>query len=65
MGAALNMDVWPMKFPVKLRRDAEGQFVCIPSQFELPNEDVIIRKVSDKLIIEPAPQKKQLLELLR
>ncbi len=45
-----------MKRPVKLRRDAEGQFVCIPSQFELISEDVIIRKEGDKLIIEPAPK---------
>ena len=53
-----------MKRPVKLHRDAEGQFVCIPSEFELPVEDVIIRKVGDKLIIEPAP-KLLLLEWLK
>ena len=47
-----------MKVPVKLRRDADGQFVCIPSWFELHSEDVIIRKVGDKLIIEPRAAKK-------
>ena len=43
-----------MKLPVKLQRDAEGQYVCIPTAFELPGEDAIVRKEGDMLIIEPA-----------
>jgi antitoxin VapB len=46
------MDIPHMELPVKLLRDAEGQFVCIPSEFELPGEDAIMRKEGDKLIIE-------------
>lgn len=52
-----------MEIPVKLRRDAEGQFVCIPSEFELPAEDVIIRREGNKVVIEPAPPMKPLPEL--
>jgi virulence-associated protein VagC len=42
-----------MERRVKLQRDAEGRFVVIPPEFELPSDDVIIRKVGDRLIIEP------------
>jgi antitoxin VapB len=47
---------------VKLHRDGDGQFIDIPRDFEFPGEDVIIRKEGDKLVIEPAPQKKPSLE---
>ena len=52
-----------MERTVKLLRDDEGQFVEVPSEFEFPGEDAIMRKEGDKLIIEPAP-KQPLLELL-
>jgi antitoxin VapB len=45
---------------VKILRDDDGQFVCIPRDFELPGEDVVIRKEGDKLVIEPVPQKRPL-----
>jgi virulence-associated protein VagC len=48
-----------MKRPVKLHRDAEGQFVCISCEFELPGEYVIICKVGDRLIIEPVAAARQ------
>ncbi len=52
-----------MERSVKLLRDEESQFVEIPSEFEFPCEDAIMRKEGDKLIIEPTP-KQSLLELL-
>ena len=42
-----------MERRVKLQRDSEGQFVCIPFEFEFPYEEVTIRKEGDRLIIEP------------
>jgi virulence-associated protein VagC len=42
-----------MERRVKLQRDADGQFVVIPSGYELPSDEVIIRKAGDRLIIEP------------
>jgi antitoxin VapB len=48
-----------MRRIVKLERDAEGQFVQIPAEFEPAVEDLIMRKEGDKLIIEPAPTAKQ------
>jgi antitoxin VapB len=53
-----------MERRVKLQKDAESLFVVIPPDFELPSDDVIIRKVGDRLIIEPARKKESLLELL-
>ena len=41
-----------MECRVKLQRDSDGQFVCIPFELELPSEEVTIRKVGDQLIIE-------------
>ncbi len=52
-----------MECSVKLLRDEEGQFIEIPSEFEFPGEDAIVRKEGDKLIVEPAP-KQSLLALL-
>lgn len=52
-----------MERRVKLLRDSEGQFVCIPHDLRFPGEDAIIHKEGAKLIIEPAP-KQSLLELL-
>jgi virulence-associated protein VagC len=47
---------------VKLQRDAVGQFVVIPPEFELPSDDVIIGKVGDRLSIEPYKESSQLAE---
>ncbi len=42
-----------MERRVKLLRDDDGQFVEIPSEFEFPGEDAIMRREGNKLIIEP------------
>ncbi len=39
---------------VKLFKSGRNQAVRIPREFELPGEDVIMRKEGDRLIIEPA-----------
>ena len=49
---------------VKLFRCGRDQVVRISREFELAGEDAIMRKDGDKLIIELAPQRKSLLELL-
>ena len=54
-----------MQRRIKLERDAEGQFIAIPPEFEPLGVNLIMRKEGDKLIIEPAAAPKQsLLELL-
>ncbi len=53
-----------MERHVKLFKNGRNQAVRIPREFELPGEDAIMRKEGDKLIIEPAPRKRSLLELL-
>ncbi len=53
-----------MERHVKLFKNGRNQAVRIPREFELPGEDAIMRKEGDKLIIEPAPKRKSLLELL-
>jgi antitoxin VapB len=53
-----------MERHVKLFKNGRNQAVRIPREFELPGEDAIMRKEGDKLIIEPAPKKKSLLDLL-
>ena len=42
---------------VKLFRDGRHQAIGIPSEFELPSENAIIRKEGQRLIIEAAPRK--------
>ena len=49
---------------VSLFRNGRSQAVRIPKDFELPGKEATIRKDGEKLIIEPAPKKKTLLELL-
>ena len=49
---------------VKLFRNGRNQAVRIPKEFELAGEDAVIRKEGDRLIIEPVPAKKSLLEVL-
>jgi len=41
---------------VKLFRNGRTQAVRIPREFELPGEDAVMRKVGDRLIIEPTQQ---------
>jgi antitoxin VapB len=54
----------PLGRHVKLFRNGRNQAVRIPREFELPGEDAIMRKEGDRLIIEPKPKQKSLLELL-
>jgi antitoxin VapB len=49
---------------VKLFRNGRNQAVRIPREFELPGEDAVMRKEGDRLVIEPAPRKKSLGEVL-
>ncbi len=44
---------------VKLLRDGLDQVIEIPEEFELPGEDVVIRKDGDRLIIEPLRKKEE------
>ena len=53
-----------MERSVKLHRDEQGQFVEIPSEFEFPGEEAIMRKEGDKLTIEPVPKLLETLEPL-
>lgn len=48
----------------KLYRDGRSQIVRIPRAFEFPEEDVVLRKIGDKLIIEPAIKRQTLRALL-
>jgi antitoxin VapB len=47
----------------RLFKNGRNQAVRIPREFELPGDEVIVRKEGERLIIEPAPQK-SLLALL-
>lgn len=49
---------------VKLFRNGRNQAVRIPREFELPGEDAVMRKEGERLIIEPAPKRKSLIEIL-
>jgi antitoxin VapB len=40
---------------VKVFKNGRNQAVRIPREFEFQGEDAIMRKVGDRLIIEPAP----------
>lgn len=53
----------PEECHVKLFRDETGQALHIPREFELPGDEVIIRKEGARLVIDPV-KKKSLLELL-
>jgi antitoxin VapB len=48
---------------VRLSRGDSGQVVQIPKELELAADEVILRKVGDRLIVEPVPEK-SLIELL-
>jgi antitoxin VapB len=49
---------------VRLFRNGRNQAVRIPREFEFAGKHVVMRKVGDKLILEPAKKKKRLAELL-
>ena len=48
---------------VRLFRNGRNQAVRIPREFELPGPEATIRKVGDRLILEPA-RRKSLLKVL-
>jgi antitoxin VapB len=48
---------------VKLFRNGRNQAVRIPREFELPGEDAVMRKVGERLIIEPPPPRSLLATL--
>lgn len=50
---------------VSLFRNGRNQAIRIPVEFELPGEEATIRKEGDRLIIEVAPPKDDLLTFLR
>ena len=51
------------KYQVRLFHNGRNQTLNIPHAFEMPSNDVVIRKEGEKLIIEPF-KKRSLLELL-
>ena len=50
---------------VKLFKNGRNQAVRIPREFELPGDEVVMHKEGERLIIEPVPKKKSLLEWLK
>ena len=48
----------------RLFRNGRNQAVRIPREFELPGQEVIIRKDGDRLILEPVRKFNNLAELL-
>jgi antitoxin VapB len=52
-----------MERHVRLFRNGRNQALRIPSGFELPGTEVLLRKEGDRLIVEPA-KRKTLLDLL-
>ncbi|CAN7563741.1 AbrB/MazE/SpoVT family DNA-binding domain-containing protein [Rhizobium sp. LjRoot30] len=50
---------------VKLFRNGRNQAVRIPVEFELPGDEAIMRKEGDRLIIEAAKKKGNLIEWLQ
>ena len=49
---------------VKLLRIGGDQAIRIPREFELPGEEAIMRKVGERLVIEPKQQRPSLVALL-
>lgn len=49
---------------ISLFRNGRNQAIRIPREFELKGSEAIIRKVDNKLIIEPIPVKNNLRALL-
>ena len=50
---------------VKLFRNGRNQAVRIPVEFELPGDEAIMRKEGDRLVIEAARKKGNLIEWLQ
>ena len=48
----------------KLFRNNRSQAVCIPVEFELPGDRVLIHREGSKLIIEPVSRPTNIVELL-
>ncbi len=48
----------------RLFRNGRNQAVRIPRKFELPGQEVVIRKDGDRLILEPVREYNDLAELL-
>lgn len=48
----------------RLFRDGRNQALRIPRELEFPGDEVIVRKVGDRLIVEPVQRKRTLLEIL-
>lgn len=48
----------------RLFRNGRNQAVRIPREFELPGNEVVIRKEGDRLILEPVTRRSRLLRLL-
>lgn len=46
-------------------RNGRNQAVRIPREFELPGREVTIRRDGERLVLEPVPVKRGLLEVLR
>lgn len=49
---------------VRLFRNGRNQALRIPREFELPGDEAILRREGDRLVIEPIPPKRNLLEIL-
>lgn len=49
---------------VRLFRNGRNQALHIPREFELPGDEAILRREGDRLVIEPIPPKRNLLEIL-
>jgi antitoxin VapB len=49
---------------VSLFRNGRSQAVRIPKEFELPGEEVLMRREDGNLVIEPIRKKRSLLEVL-
>jgi antitoxin VapB len=54
----------PQARQVRLFRNGRNQAVRIPREFELPGREATIRKVGERLILEPA-RRKSLLRVLQ
>lgn len=48
----------------RLFRNGSDQALCIPREFELPGEEVVIHREGNRLIVEPVVKKRDLLALL-
>jgi Virulence-associated protein and related proteins len=49
---------------VRLFRNGRNQAVRIPRELELPGNEAILRQEGNRLVLEPIPHKRNLLEIL-